>query len=112
MKYLEDNFSRAEADLWYTEQSFRSLNQTIGRAIRNTEDYAAILLFDQRYLKEDNLKNLSKWFTSCLRSANASYCDITDFFKNAELPNEKNEDKVERNMTKNKHEPTLCERLL
>ena len=69
MKYLEDNFSRAEADLWYTEQSFRSLNQTIGRAIRNTEDYAAILLFDQRYLKEDNLKNLSKWFTSCLRSA-------------------------------------------
>ena len=71
-----------------------------------------VLLFDQRYLKEDNLKNLSKWFTSCLRSPNASYCDITDFFKNAELPNEKNEDKVERNMTKNKHEPTLCERLL
>lgn len=108
MKYLEDNSSRNDADLWYTEQSFRSLNQTIGRAIRNTEDYAAILLFDQRYLKEENLKNLSKWFTSCLRSANASYCDIAEFFKNADLPKEYYEEKIEKNMTKNKHEPTLC----
>lgn len=51
MKYLEQNYTKADSELWYTEQSFKSLNQTIGRAIRNSKDYAAIILMDQRYSK-------------------------------------------------------------
>lgn len=67
MKFLENNRSKSEADEWYTEQSFKSLNQTLGRAIRNKDDYAVILLFDQRYQRNENIKYLSKWFISCLR---------------------------------------------
>jgi Rad3-related DNA helicase len=68
MKYIENNFSRAEADEWYSIQSFKALNQTLGRAIRNKNDYAIILLLDQRYAKEEYIKKFSSWFSKCLRN--------------------------------------------
>ena len=67
MNYLEANRSESQASEWYLRQSFRALNQTIGRAIRSRTDYAAILLYDQRYQREDNQSQLSNWFTQCLR---------------------------------------------
>lgn len=48
-------------------ESFKSLNQTLGRAIRNKTDYAVILLYDQRFNKDEYQNHLSKWFTRCLR---------------------------------------------
>lgn len=90
------------------------MNQAIGRAIRNTDDYAAVLLMDQRYLKEDNLRHLSKWFTDCLRPASNSYQDIASFLK-AAATDHRSALKAHVNSTKNnksKHEASICERLL
>jgi Rad3-related DNA helicase len=83
MKFLELNQTKADSELWYTEQSFKALNQTLGRAIRNKEDHAVILLFDQRYLKEENIKHLSGWFTKCLRATTNNYQHINDFINDA-----------------------------
>ncbi|CAM6002025.1 unnamed protein product [Sphagnum balticum] len=56
MNFLEAVRSRDEADKWYTQQSFRVLNQTLGRVIRSRNDYGVILLFDIRYEKQEILQ--------------------------------------------------------
>lgn len=42
----------------------RSVNQSIGRAIRHKNDYAAIILIDERYGKRSVHNNLSNWIQS------------------------------------------------
>ena len=51
---------------WYSESAIRAVNQAIGRAIRHKDDYAAIILIDDRYL---GLKSsLSKWIQPLIRN--------------------------------------------
>lgn len=59
----------------------------MGRAIRNKDDYAVILLFDQRYQRNENIKHLSKWFTSCLRPSENTYQHIHNFLKESPWKN-------------------------
>jgi hypothetical protein len=91
-------------------QSFKGLNQTLGRAIRNKSDYAVILLFDQRYAKEEYVKNMSMWFSRCLRSIKNDFEDVRTFLSGASWKNVDVENEVKYS-TKNKKEPTICERL-
>lgn len=53
--YLQSKFGREAAEQWYYAQTFKSVNQVMGRAIRSKQDYASILLFDQRYGRKDIL---------------------------------------------------------
>ncbi len=53
--------------IWYKDQAFRPVNQTIGISIRNTKDWASIFLLDIRY-SQDLIKNrLSKWIKENLK---------------------------------------------
>lgn len=45
-------------------QSMRRVNQTIGRALRHKDDYAAIVLCDHRYSQERYRRDLPKWMQS------------------------------------------------
>lgn len=46
--------------------TMRSVNQAIGRAIRHKDDWASILLFDERYDDERFRRKLPGWIRSCV----------------------------------------------
>jgi len=46
----------------------KAVNQSIGRAIRHANDYAVIILADQRYCQESNLRKLPKWISTSVQS--------------------------------------------
>lgn len=62
--YIQNKFNREEAENWYYSQTFKSVNQVIGRVIRSKNDYGCVLLFDQRYGRKDITKELPNWFVS------------------------------------------------
>eukprot|EP00949_MAST-11_sp_MAST-11-sp1_P001675 g1675.t1 len=47
---------------WYTQCAFRATNQALGRCIRHSKDFGAILFLDSRYTSSDfDSRNLSHW---------------------------------------------------
>jgi regulator of telomere elongation helicase 1 len=54
-----DAKSRGSGSRWYTEMAMRAVNQAIGRAIRHKDDYAVVILFDERYAGFQTM--LSRW---------------------------------------------------
>lgn len=73
MRFIESNESKGDAEKWYTRQTFKGLNQTIGRVIRNKNDYGVILLLDHRYQKEDVISEFSDWFQKGLRKSTNNF---------------------------------------
>ncbi|XP_012945666.1 ATP-dependent DNA helicase DDX11 [Aplysia californica] len=74
MSYLNANFPRDPAgrqagQVHYENLCMKAVNQSIGRAIRHREDYAAILLLDQRYLKVNVSSKLPTWISQHLKRA-------------------------------------------
>ncbi|KAM0683197.1 ATP-dependent DNA helicase chl1 [Mitosporidium daphniae] len=62
----------------------RSVNQAIGRVIRNMNDYATIVLLDCRYSQENIVKKLPKWILPSLRvckNFGDAYKGCVQFFK-------------------------------
>lgn len=53
---------------WYDTQAFRALNQALGRCIRHRLDWGAIILLEQRFTYPMNVKHLSKWVRSDVRT--------------------------------------------
>lgn len=55
---------------YYENLCMRAVNQSIGRAIRHQNDYAAIILIDERYEKLSVNSKLSDWIRSRFRHPN------------------------------------------
>jgi len=50
---------------YYQSLCLRAVNQSVGRAIRHAKDYAAIVVIDPRYAKDDGIATgLPQWLTS------------------------------------------------
>lgn len=78
MKYLDklsaekktkavDAFSSSE---YYENLCMKAVNQCIGRAIRHINDYASVLLIDERYQQERIKKKLPNWIQTSLQTPN------------------------------------------
>lgn len=69
---------------------WRAINQSIGRAIRHKNDYATIILMDQRYCQggiggQGGTKNLPDWIKSNVvveEKFGGSFGRVKEFFKN------------------------------
>ncbi|XP_069135470.1 Fanconi anemia group J protein homolog [Argopecten irradians] len=60
---------------WYEIQAFRALNQALGRCIRHRKDWGALILADERFVRDSlrYCKGLSKWIRNKVRSFNGFY---------------------------------------
>lgn len=72
---------------WYDEQAYRAMNQGLGRCIRHSRDYGAILLLESRFQKIDSRKNLSKWFRNTIQVVSNKHIllsELATFFDSCE----------------------------
>ncbi|XP_073282917.1 uncharacterized protein [Primulina huaijiensis] len=70
---------------WYCQQAFRALNQATGRCIRHRFDYGAIIYLDERFHKDRNRVNISKWLRDSIKLYNCfeeSISSLKSFFRN------------------------------
>lgn len=59
------SFSSSE---YYENLCMKAVNQCIGRAIRHINDYASVLLIDERYQQERIQKKLPNWIRTSLKA--------------------------------------------
>ena len=81
------NATAQDGQSWYDEQAYRALNQGIGRCIRHSRDYGAILLLEARFAKPNMCSRLSRWFRNCVRpmANEAALADeLSGFFQRCE----------------------------
>lgn len=57
-----------EARQYYENLAMRAVNQSVGRAVRHINDYAAIFLIDERYRLPSIQAKLSKWIRGSIMS--------------------------------------------
>ena len=68
-----NNKQKGIGNKWYIENAMNAVNQSIGRAIRHKDDYAAIILLDQRF--EGFAHMISKWMRPNIKIYN-NWCQI------------------------------------
>jgi len=52
----------------YENLCMKAVNQSVGRAVRHKNDYAAVLLVDQRYIRTHTQSALPGWIRTSLSS--------------------------------------------
>lgn len=75
----QKKFAQSKAMEFYENICMKAVNQCVGRAIRHANDYAAIVLIDERYTKLNIQKKLSDW----IRKGITSYPNNNATFSNA-----------------------------
>jgi regulator of telomere elongation helicase 1 len=66
------------------QQGLRAVNQAMGRVIRHRWDYGAVLLADERFGSQQNLRNMSRWLRDQVvthGSFGSAIASLTKFFK-------------------------------
>ncbi|KAJ3429161.1 regulator of telomere elongation helicase [Anaeramoeba flamelloides] len=88
------NTPRLNGNQWYCQEALKACNQAIGRIIRHKNDFGAIILLDERFVK--NTHNLSNWLKPSLKVYNSFdnfKRNLSHFFKNINLKSKPNDNK-------------------
>ena len=67
MAYYDSAQGAGAGREYYTNLCMKAVNQSVGRAIRHRNDYAAIVLADSRFAKAAVKERLPKWIAGGLR---------------------------------------------
>ena len=67
MSLLPVGERRLPGQLYYESLCFKAVNQSIGRAIRHSKDYAVLVLADFRYARPSSLSSLPGWIARRLK---------------------------------------------
>ncbi len=83
MNYLNARQKGSGTD-YYDDLCMKAVNQSIGRSIRHANDYASILLLDQRYSRPNIQAKLPSWIRSRLVACDSfgpAFAQVAKFFK-------------------------------
>ncbi|XP_043701718.1 regulator of telomere elongation helicase 1 homolog isoform X2 [Telopea speciosissima] len=70
---------------WYRQQASRAVNQAVGRVIRHSNDYGAIILCDERFMQPGRQGEMSLWirpYIKCYPNFGDVVFTLTRFFRN------------------------------
>jgi chromosome transmission fidelity protein 1 len=84
MAYLNANVAPNAGKIHYENLCMKAVNQSIGRAIRHKDDFAAILLLDHRYDQSNITQQLPSWIKSQVNTCDKFgpvMAKLTNFFK-------------------------------
>lgn len=82
--YPQSSDGRSAGKVYYDNVCMKAVNQSIGRAIRHKDDYATILLVDQRYQRPSISKALPSWIRDSLAAHSkfgTAFAAIQQFFR-------------------------------
>mmetsp|Transcript_45641 Transcript_45641/g.72193 ORF Transcript_45641/g.72193 Transcript_45641/m.72193 type:complete len:1015 (-) Transcript_45641:273-3317(-) len=66
--FLDARGGQGHGKSWYVREAIRAVNQTVGRVIRHSGDFGAVLLCDHRYANGNRIASLTTRLPSWLRS--------------------------------------------
>lgn len=69
--------------MWYNQQTYRAVNQAIGRVIRHKNDYGAIILCDERFTQASSISQLPGWMRNHVKKitdSNVAINELKSFF--------------------------------
>ncbi|XP_045479917.1 ATP-dependent DNA helicase DDX11 [Harmonia axyridis] len=72
MKYLDTLEGSGAGNEFYDNLCMKAVNQCIGRAVRHKNDYAVVLLVDERYNRSSTKTALPGWIKRSLRANNSN----------------------------------------
>ncbi|XP_030765068.1 ATP-dependent DNA helicase DDX11 [Sitophilus oryzae] len=83
MGYLDNKEGAGAGQKFYENLCMKAVNQCIGRSVRHKNDYATVLLLDERYSKVNVQKALPNWIQRSLKVCNfaETFVAINQFFK-------------------------------
>ncbi|KZR98686.1 putative ATP-dependent RNA Helicase DDX11 [Daphnia magna] len=59
--FLPEGEVRSPGQIYYESLCFKAVNQSIGKAIRHSKDYAVLILADHRYSRPNSISSLPGW---------------------------------------------------
>nr|CAH7753344.1 unnamed protein product [Callosobruchus chinensis] len=82
MAYLDRTEGLGAGQKFYENQCMKAVNQCIGRAVRHKNDYATVLLLDERYNRMSVKNSLPNWIKRCLKmyEYKETFLQIVQFF--------------------------------
>jgi len=83
INFMTNKFGSEKAKMFLQNACFKAVNQSIGRSIRHSQDYSAIILLDHRFLRNDSQSQLPGWifksYTACSKFGQC-FSSLAKFF--------------------------------